>query len=238
VTHTMRIPQTSKCSSPGLSQPLLSLGWYNGQVLTLLFTSPIEFVIAFGGLLLSLSFHEFAHAWVADHLGDPTPRMQGRVTLNPLAHLDPLGTAALLLVRFGWGKPVQIDPFNFRNPLRDSALVSLAGPATNLLLAGLIAVGVRLIPLPEFVLYGLVQVAVINVVLAIFNLVPVYPLDGSKIVLPLLPRTLAIEFEQFMERFGLFLMLALIVPWYQGVSPIVVLISPVINFVTQLLFGS
>lgn len=203
---------------------------------SLFFTNPIEFFIAFGGLLLSLAFHEFAHAWVADHLGDPTPRMQGRVTLNPLAHLDPLGTIALLFVRFGWGKPVQIDPFNFKNPIRDSALVAFAGPATNLVLAGLIAGLVRVVPVPEFILYALVQVAVINVVLAIFNLVPVHPLDGSKIVLPLLPRTLGLEYQQFMERYGMFLLIALIFPWANGASPVSLLISPVIQFVTKLLF--
>lgn len=203
---------------------------------SLFFTNPIEFVIAFGGLLLSLAIHEFAHAWVADHFGDPTPRMQGRVTLNPLAHLDPLGTLALLLVRFGWGKPVEVDPFNFKNPVRDMAIVAFAGPLTNITLAGLLAALVHLVPLPEFIMYALVEVAVINVVLAIFNLVPVYPLDGSKIVLALLPRTLGLEYEQFMQRYGMFLMLALLIPWANGVSPISQLITPVIHFVTRLLF--
>lgn len=206
-------------------------------MLNLLFSNPLEFIIAAGGLLLSLAIHEFAHAWVADHLGDPTPRMQGRVTLNPLAHLDPLGTLALLLVRFGWGKPVEIDPFNLKNPVRDSALIALAGPATNLVVAAVIAILVRLIPVPTFLIYALVDIAAINVVLAIFNLVPVYPLDGSKIVLPLLPRTLALEYEQFMQQFGLFIMFALIIPWYNGMSPISVLILPIIQFVTRFLFG-
>ena len=206
-------------------------------MINLLFSNPCEFFIAFGGLILSLSFHEFAHAWVADFLGDPTPRRQGRVTLNPLKHLDPLGTVALLLVSFGWGKPVEIDPFNLKNPVRDSALIALAGPVTNLLIAGLIAIIVRAVALPESVMEGLIDVTVINVVLAIFNLIPVHPLDGSKIVMPLLPRRLGLEYEQFMEKFGLFLMLGLIVPWYNGVSPVSVLITPVIRFVTGLLFS-
>jgi Zn-dependent protease len=206
-------------------------------VLNLLFSNPLEFFIAATGLLLSLAIHEFAHAWVADRLGDPTPRMQGRVTLNPLAHLDPLGTLALLLVRFGWGKPVEIDPFNLKNPVRDSALIALAGPATNLVVAAVIAIIARLIPVPTFLIYALVDIAAINVVLAIFNLVPVYPLDGSKIVLPLLPRTLALEYEQFMQQFGLFIMFALIIPWFNGMSPISVLIYPIIRFVTGFLFG-
>ncbi|MBW7955809.1 site-2 protease family protein [Patescibacteria group bacterium] len=201
------------------------------------FTNPIGFFIAFGGLLLSLSFHEFAHAWVADHLGDPTPRAQGRVTLNPLAHLDPLGTIALLLVSFGWGKPVEIDPFNFRNPVRDSALVALAGPATNIVLAAILAAIVNLVPLPTFVLFAFAQIAVINIVLAIFNLIPVYPLDGSKIVLPLLPRPLGLEYEHFMHRYGMLLMIALLIPWANGVSPISALITPVIQFFARLLFS-
>lgn len=200
------------------------------------FTNPVEFLIAFGGLLLSLALHEFAHAWTADRLGDPTPRMQGRVTLNPLAHLDPLGTLALLLVRFGWGKPVEIDPFNFRNPLRDSAVVAFAGPATNIVLAILLAVVVNLVPLPAIFAMALAEIAVINVVLAVFNLVPVYPLDGSKIVLPLLPRTLGLEYEQFMHRYGILLMIALIIPWANGQSPMGLLIGPVIRTAAGLLF--
>jgi Zn-dependent protease len=205
-------------------------------MLSLLFTSPIEFFIALVGLVTSLTVHEFAHAWIADHLGDPTPRVQGRVTLDPRAHLDPLGTIALILVSFGWGKPVEIDPYNFRNPVRDSALVALAGPATNLLTAGLLTVLVRTVPLPQVIALAFIQIILINIVLAIFNLVPVYPLDGSKIVVPLLPRRLAIEYEQFMEHYGMYILLALLIPWASGSSPISLLISPVINFVAGILF--
>src|SRR5258708_27624096 len=104
-------------------------------MLNLLLSNPLIFLLTFGGLIISLSVHEFSHALVADRLGDPTPRMQGRVTLNPLAHLDPIRTILLLLTRFGWGKPVQFDPYNLQNPLRDSALIALAGPAAHLLIA-------------------------------------------------------------------------------------------------------
>ena len=104
-------------------------------MLYLLFSNPLAFFILFPGLLLSITIHEFAHAWVADKLGDPTPRHQGRVTLDPRAHLDPWGTVALLLTRFGWGKPVQFDPYNLKHPLRDTAIVALAGPISNLIVA-------------------------------------------------------------------------------------------------------
>ncbi len=205
-------------------------------MLSLLFTNPIEFFVALIGLVISLTFHEFAHARVADRLGDPTPRLQGRVTLDPRAHLDPLGTLALVLVRFGWGKPVEIDPFNFKNPVRDSALVALAGPAANLILAGLLRIAIQIVPLPQAVMMAVIEVILINIVLAIFNLVPVYPLDGSKIVVPLLPRRLGIEYEQFMRQYGMFLLLALLIPWSNGVSPIHTLINPVIDWISHILF--
>ena len=205
-------------------------------MISLLFTNPFEFFIAFGGLLISLTIHEFAHAWVADRLGDPTPRAQGRVTLNPVAHLDPIGTLLLLFTRFGWGKPVEIDPFNLKHPVRDSAMIALAGPAVNLSLAVSLALIVRAINLPESVGLAVVQVIIVNVVLAIFNLVPVHPLDGSKILVALLPKHTALEYELFMHRNGVFVLLGLLIPWTGSTSPMSQLISPVIRFVTQLLF--
>lgn len=205
-------------------------------MLSLLFTNPLIFLISTIALLLSLTVHEFAHAFIADKLGDPTPRVQGRVTLNPLAHLDPLGTACLLLTRFGWGKPVQFDPHNLANPVRDSALIALAGPATNLVIAiGLSALfKLQLIP-SELLTFALAQVIVINVLLAIFNLVPVHPLDGSKIILAILPQNLAYEYETFMHQYGMFVLIALIFPWYGGTSPVSALIAPIMNAITQFL---
>src|SRR5438876_3599187 len=97
--------------------------------------NPIEFVLGLAALIIAITIHEFSHALAAEHLGDPTPRLQGRLTLNPLAHLDPLGTILLILVRFGWGKPVVFDPYNLRNPRRDGAIISIAGPVSNVLLA-------------------------------------------------------------------------------------------------------
>lgn len=207
-------------------------------MLSLLFSNPLAFVLIFPGLLLSLTIHEFAHAWTADRLGDPTPRSQGRVTLNPLAHLDPLGTMAILLTRFGWGRPVEFDPYNLKNPMRDTAIIALAGPASNLLIALLLALVIRIDIIPvAWLAVGLLQILVINVALAIFNLVPVYPLDGSKILLAILPKESALEYDELMHRYGLFLLLLLIFPWTGGASPISQLISPVINTLVTILVG-
>lgn len=207
------------------------------MLLQTLFTDPLVFSITAVGLVIALTIHEFAHAFVADKLGDPTPKYQGRVTLNPLSHLDPLGTVAILLVGFGWGKPVQFDPYNLKDPKRDTALIAAAGPASNLLLAIVLA-GVLSV-LPAGVLGGILAPAImytifINVMLAIFNLVPVYPLDGSKIFQSLLPAESAAAYELFMHRYGSIVLLFLIVPW-GGSSPVSALISPIISFVVGLL---
>jgi len=200
-----------------------------------LLSDPLVFVISAIGLLISLTVHEFAHAKMADHLGDPTPRAQGRVSLNPLVHLDPLGTIALLLVGFGWGKSVQFDPYNLENPVRDGALIALAGPAMNLIMAVLFAILAHVFAGSDLLNFAFGQTSIINVVLAIFNLVPIHPLDGSKIILPLLPKEFAYEYEMFMSRYGMFVLLALIFPWYNGMSPISALIEPVIGFLSKFL---
>ncbi len=206
---------------------------------SLLFSNPIVFFITFIALVISITIHEFAHAFVADKLGDPTPRMQGRLTLNPLAHLDPLGTIALILTSFGWGKPVQFDPYNLRNPQRDGAMIALAGPVSNLILAGIIAIlfRVHVISADSLLGFAFIHTGVINILLAIFNLVPVHPLDGSKIMLALLPRELSLDYDSLMSQYGFFLLLLLIFPWYQGQSPISFVIAPIIQVVTRSLFG-
>ena len=141
-------------------------------------------------IVLGLTFHEFAHGWTADRLGDRTARNLGRLTVNPAAHVDPLGLLLLFLAGFGWAKPVPVNPYNFRGDMhRGMLLVSLAGPATNMILAVASAVvlgvfaGLRLPYFREIMLY-MIQ---INVVLAVFNLIPIPPLDGSKILAGLLP---------------------------------------------------
>jgi len=191
-----------------------------------LFSSPLTFIIYTIGLLLAITVHEFAHAFTADKLGDPTPRSQNRVNLNPLVHLDPLGTIMLLFVGFGWGKPVIFDPHNLRNPRKDAALISIAGPVSNILLATIIGLTTS-----NSIFYPLIY---INLVLAIFNLVPVYPLDGEKILSGILPRNLSFEFQNIMQRYGTLILIFLVLPVF-GSSPITSLITPIINFLFQLL---
>jgi Zn-dependent protease len=207
-------------------------------MLNILFDNPLVFLITTVGLLLSLTIHEFAHAFMADRLGDPTPRHQGRLTLNPLAHLDPLGTVLLLLTHFGWGKPVQFDPHNLKNPLQDGALVAAAGPAMNLLVAFLLSLLLRFhVVTGPLLSFALAQIIFINIGLALFNLIPVHPLDGSKVILAVLPRQLAYEYENFMGQFGYFVLLALILPLFNGVAPVSLLLSPAITFLAHLLFS-
>lgn len=203
-------------------------------MLSTLFSSPLLFLIYIIGLVLAISIHEYAHAVAADRLGDPTPRSQGRLTLDPRAHLDPLGTLALVFLGFGWGKPVMFDPYNLRNPRRDSALIALAGPISNLLLATVLSLILRFFPLD--VLASLFSVLIfMNVMLAIFNLVPIFPLDGEKILGGILPRDLAIEYAGIMRQYGTIILILMLLPIAGGQSPISTLISPAISFVTGLL---
>lgn len=213
-----------------------------------LFNNPLSFVFWLVGLVTAITIHEFAHAFAADRLGDPTPRLMGRLTLNPLAHLDPLGTIMILIARFGWGKPVRFDPYNLRNPRRDSAIISLAGPAANIVLATLAALLLNILlggklglfanlalGAPMFFLIGLLQpVIVINVILAIFNLVPIHPLDGFKIVGGLLPEEYARQWAE-LESYGIIFLIFMIIPIFGQVSPISRLISPVINTILNFL---
>lgn len=144
-------------------------------------------LLAAPGLLLGLVLHELAHAWTADRLGDPTARLAGRLTLNPLAHLDPLGTVLLLLFGFGWARPTPVEPANLRSPRRDDVLVTAAGPLANLGIAFAVLLALRALPgLGASGASALWTVAAVNVYLALFNLLPIPPLDGSHILFGLL----------------------------------------------------
>ncbi len=196
-------------------------------------------------LLLALTVHEFAHGYVAHRLGDPTARLAGRLTLNPLKHLDPLGTLAFFLIKFGWAKPVPVNPAYFRDPRRDMLWVALAGPAVNLTLAILSAVAAKTLwllaanlpysPLAEAIIIPLNACLIasvwINLVLCIFNFLPIPPLDGSKILMGLLSPDQARSYAS-LERYGFVIIMFLA---FSGLLSR--LIVPIISFANRLLLA-
>ena len=213
-------------------------------------TNPLGFLFWLIALVIAITIHEFSHAYSADRLGDPTPRLQGRLTLNPLAHLDPLGTLMLLIARFGWGKPVVFDPFNLRHPRRDAAIISFAGPLSNLIVATICAIllnillGYRMallgnaLGIAVYALMGILRpIIILNVVLAIFNLVPIHPLDGFKIVGGILPKEYAQQWDE-LEPYGMIFLIFLIFPIFGGSSPISSIITPIINVILSILLPS
>lgn len=177
------------------------LEWYS--LINRLLSGNIDFVgviiyilSSLAVIFLTLPVHEFAHGFAATKLGDPTPRYQGRMTLNPFAHIDWIGAACILLFGFGWAKPVQVNSNNFRNPKRDMAVTALAGPLSNLIVAFaalLINNILSLIALKTlfsafyYIGFFFYYIALINVSLAVFNLIPIPPLDGSRLLSALLP---------------------------------------------------
>ncbi len=193
-------------------------------------------------LVFSVVVHEISHGFVAEQLGDPTARRAGRLTLNPVNHIDPVGSVILPLlmaiaggVVFGWAKPVPVNPRYFKNPERDYALVSAAGPISNLTLAAAFAILFRALP---FVVAGEAAsalqnffsiIVITNVSLAIFNLVPIPPLDGSGVLLALLPRS-AMGARIFLERYGFIIFLVFV---FFGLS----FIGPIIEFVARTMLG-
>jgi len=179
-------------------------------------------------ILISISIHEFAHAQAADVLGDPTPRLSGRLTLNPLAHLDPIGFLMLLIIRIGWAKPVPINPYNFKNPNTGMMIVGLAGPLANFLIAWVLAIFLRTVPAPHYLWYDALTAAIwINLALMVFNLLPIPPLDGSRIFTQYLPN----DTQVFLERYGFFLLIVILIfPPTQQL--LLALISLIYRFIT------
>ncbi len=171
-------------------------------------------------IILALSVHEFAHAFIADKMGDPTARISGRMTMDPTRHLDPLGFIALLFFGFGWAKPVPINTANFNNRKKGTILVSLAGPLSNLILAVVFSILYKFVApiINNEVLYYILQYGVvINISLMVFNLIPIPPLDGSKILASLLPY----EYEEKFYRYEHYLYLLLILLLVTGMIDII-----------------
>jgi Zn-dependent protease len=198
-------------------------------------------------LVFSLTVHEAAHAWTADRLGDPTARMLGRVSLNPIVHIDPIGTLLLPLIAsvtgaplLGWAKPVPVRSRGLKNIRRDFMLIAAAGPASNLALATIASIGVRFLggddPSPAGgldvagPLHFLVQQAfVLNLLLAVFNMIPVPPLDGGNVLASLLPPALSYKFEQ-VRPYGIFVLYALLLT-----GALSTIIRPPLGFLVRLL---
>jgi Zn-dependent protease len=208
----------------------------------------LAWILAF---VVAITVHEAAHAYMADKLGDPTPRLMGRLSLNPIVHYDPIGTTLLLVlifmrtvlhipvIPFGWAKPVMFDPFNLKNPRKDAALISLAGPASNFIIAIIASIVFR-VTLSSFPLFSffVAPIIILNVVLGLFNLIPIHPLDGGKIFVGLLPADQAKEADLFLRRYGTLILIFLIFPTFGGQSPLFTVLNPLINIILSVLLGT
>lgn len=205
-----------------------------------------QLVLIAPGFLLAITVHEYTHGYVAFRLGDPTAKLAGRLTFNPISHLDPIGTIVLVLTgMIGWAKPVPVDPRYLKNPRQDMLWISLGGPAANMVAAVVLAVLFHVVLLVfaggamsqtsayfvEPIVKILISAVQINVVLAIFNLIPVPPLDGSSILAGLLPRDLAYQYEK-LQPYGFIILLLLI--FTRAVNYIIV---PPITIIVGLLLG-
>lgn len=193
-------------------------------------------------ILLALTVHEYAHGYVAYRLGDDTAYRAGRLTLNPISHLDPVGTLMLFIAHIGWAKPVPVNPYNLNNPRPDMIKVSAAGPASNMIFALLAGLIIRFVAAAElnigmYLIKMLAFTVQINLVLAAFNLIPVPPLDGSKILGGLLSGEAAYKYAQF-ERYGPFVLMAAIFGGMLLNIPVLSwIISPFVQFFYVLFVG-
>lgn len=201
-----------------------------------------EILLTIPGILIGLVFHEFAHALTADRLGDNTPRYQGRLTLSPLVHLDPIGLILIIVAGFGWAKPVQINPRNLKSPRRDDAIISLAGPLGNFVIAIIFAIilkitsSINILNNMEATTWGNLQLIIhytvsINVVLGIFNLLPIPPLDGSHL-LEDITNVERFEFYHIIRQYSTIILILIIATPIAGY-----IINPPVIFILNNLYG-
>lgn len=202
-------------------------------------------VLTLPGVIIAITFHEYAHAFAADKLGDDTPRNQGRLTLNPLSHIDPIGIVLLIFANFGWGKPVQINPRNFRRDIsmsKGEAIVSIAGPAMNFILAIIFSIiyclvykfaGTQFImsTLGYCILLAIQYTIMLNVGLGVFNLLPLPPLDGSKIF----KNFMSYNVRNWIEEHEMIFYYIFLAIWITGLASVI--ISPVINWIYSGIFN-
>ena len=202
---------------------------------------PQIIILLIPALVFSLSFHEFAHAWMAYRLGDNTAARLGRLTLNPISHLDPIGSLALLLMGFGWAKPVPVDPRYLENPKKDMVKVAAAGPISNIILAIVAALVLRLLFSTDLLTNNIKTFFIIfmqiNITLAVFNLLPVSPLDGSQIVTPFLEKHFGFDLVWKMQVYGPRVLFFIII--FSMVTDIHIfsfIINPIFNFFIYIFF--
>ena len=204
------------------------------------------------GLLIALSVHEFAHAWVASRLGDQTARSMGRVTLNPLKHLDPAGTFMFLVVGFGWGRPVPVDSSMLRGGRRSISYVSFAGPASNFITAAAFGIFMRLyginpsagialanpdLSIGAWLTTALTYIVVYNLILGIFNLIPLTPLDGSQVVFGIVPREIARQMLRFQPYAPTVLFGIIGIDLILGIGILSSILIPPVQFIGRALIG-
>ena len=223
-----------------------------------LFAAIVFFSAIVTALILGISFHEFSHAYIADTLGDGLPRRMGRVTLNPLAHLEPAGTALMLIVGIGWGRPVPVNPYNTRNPKLALGTTAAAGPLSNFLVAAVAGLPMKLDLVPwmspfdkfrasllaangwqldDYLSIYLSAIVLFSLLLGVFNLLPIAPLDGFKVAVGFLPSGLSEQFAQ-LERYGPIILITLLVlPFFTGTFVLFEIMEPVIKLLANLFAG-
>ena len=192
----------------------------------------MEFIINLPGIVIAIVSHEFAHGFMAYLLGDNTAKDQGRLTLNPIKHIDPIGFICMLIFRFGWAKPVPINPNNFKKRKRDTFLVSIAGIVTNFILAILLALVLVYFPIRNTYVHNIIITAMMyNIMLGVFNILPFPPLDGSKMLASLLPTKIEYYFYKYERYFYFVLILFIMMNWISSIM------TPIINFIINLIFN-